>query len=324
MSVKFSALDCRESYTPDNENGPEPHVRGPARADASLLAPTEHSAAPVSPLPHGDSGGTSAGQRPDDTTALAFDHVTVAFDARKSSREVLRDVSFSVADGEFVSVVGQSGTGKTTVLRIAAGLLPPNAGTVHEGGRLVEGPPANVAFVFQDYTAALLPWRTVLKNVTLGLEGKLPAKERTARARAALDIVKLGDRGSDFPSQLSGGMKQRVQIARALALQPRMLLMDEPFGALDALTKSELQDQLQEVHAASGASILFVTHDVDEAVYLSDRIIVLSGRPATVALEIPVDLPRPRDHLTTKEAPEYLEVRHRVLTALRDDVDARE
>jgi NitT/TauT family transport system ATP-binding protein len=250
------------------------------------------------------------------TPALSFDGVDVAFHARGGSRPVLEHIDLTVGDGEFVSIVGHSGTGKTTLLRVAAGLLWPDRGAVSSGGRPVSGPPENIAFVFQDYSASLLPWRTVLRNVTLGLEGRLPRSERAARARAALALVGLGDRERDYPVQLSGGMKQRVQIARALALEPRTLLMDEPFGALDAMTKSQLQDELQALHGATGASIVFVTHDVDEAVYLSDRIVVLSGSPARVAREIDVTLARPRDQLTTKETPEYLDVRHQVYTAL--------
>ena len=170
--------------------------------------------------------------------------------------------------------------------------------------------------VFQNYAASLLPWRTIEKNVALGLEGKVEKAAMRERVAESLSMVGLADRATDYPWQMSGGMQQRVQLARALAIRPSGLLMDEPFGSLDAMTKTLLQDELQRVHQGTGATVVFVTHDVDEAVYLSDRVLVLEGNPATIAHEIPVDLPRPRDQLATKELPQYLKLRRTVYDEL--------
>jgi len=167
-------------------------------------------------------------------------------------------------------------------------------------------------FVFQNYAASLLPWRTIERNVALGLEDKASKSEIRERVAEALAMVGLSDRAKDYPWRLSGGMQQRVQLARALAMDASLLLMDEPFGALDAMTKAALQDELLQVHGRTGATIVFVTHDIDEAVYLSDRILVLGGSPATITREISVDLPRPRDQLVTKELPEFLRLRRAV------------
>ena len=238
----------------------------------------------------------------------------------KSARRILENVNFDVREGELVSIMGRSGTGKTTLLKVLGGLLDATPeSVVLAASRPVDGPPAGVSFVFQDYAASLLPWRTVARNVSLGLEGRLPKPEIEQRVSEALAMVGLADRRDDHPSQLSGGMQQRVQLARSLAMRASVLLMDEPFGSLDAMTKAGLQDELQDVHGTTGATILFVTHDIDEAIYLSDRILILDGSPATIAHEIAVDLERPRDQLATKELPNFLALRRTVFEAISGD-----
>lgn len=244
--------------------------------------------------------------------------VSVGFTKRREAHRVLEGVSFTVRRGEFVSILGPSGTGKTTLLRVLGGLHSAEPGSdVRFHGVPVTKPPEGAVVVFQDYRASLLPWRTVEKNVALGLEGKLSPALRRDRVANALDLVGLRDRAKDYPWRLSGGMQQRVQIARALAMEPEVLLMDEPFGSLDAMTKGQLQDGLQRIHQLTHTTVVFVTHDIEEAVYLSDRVLVLTGVPARVTREIVVDLPRPRDHITSKELPEYLDFRHAIHTAIR-------
>jgi NitT/TauT family transport system ATP-binding protein len=250
--------------------------------------------------------------------AFSCTDLYVEYSTRTGPLRVLEDVSFSCAPGEFLSILGPSGTGKTTLLRILAGLLAPGDGSSvsFEGERLA-GPNEGVAIVFQNYGASLLQWRTVERNVALGLEGRIGKVELTDRVSTALELVGLADRRDDYPWQLSGGMQQRVQIARALVMRPKVLLMDEPFGALDAMTKNQLQDELLRLRRVTGTTIVFVTHDVDEAVYLSDRLLVLSGKPARVTAEIVADLPSPRSQVTTKEDPRYLAARHAVYEALK-------
>ena len=242
----------------------------------------------------------------------------IEFDTPNGPHRVLDAVDLRVAPGEFVSIVGQSGTGKSTLLRILGGLERPAAGsTVRHRGKDVTSPPEGVLMVFQDYRGSLLPWRTVEKNVMLGIEKSTSGAERKERCQEALELVGLADRAKDHPWRLSGGMQQRVQIARSLAMRPEVLLMDEPFGALDAMTKEQLQDELLSVHAATGATIVFVTHDIEEAIYLSDRVLVLAGAPARVTEELTTPLPRPRDQMRTKELPDYLRLRQTAYTALR-------
>jgi len=231
----------------------------------------------------------------------------------------LNDVNLDIRAGDRVAIIGANGAGKTTLLRVLAGLLAPTPdSTVAFHGQPVDGPPEGAVFVFQNYAASLLSWRTVEHNVTLGLEGKVSKPEMQRRVAEALGMVGLADRAKDYPSRLSGGMQQRVQLARALAVGPSTLLMDEPFGALDAMTRGALQDELQGVQQRTGATVLFVTHDIDEAVYLSDRIVILDGSPATIAHQIEVDLPRPRDLLATRELPRFLKLRRTVHDAIVD------
>ena len=230
----------------------------------------------------------------------------------------LDDVSLSVRRGELIAVVGPSGSGKTTLLRCLAGLQPPTAGTVRLHGTPITDVPEALAIVFQDYGRSLFPWMTVSDNVAMPLRHRgLSAEERRRRVEAAIDEVGLAGQGDRHPWQLSGGMQQRVAIARAIAYRPEILLMDEPFGSVDAQTRADLQDQLLEVWAAHGSTIVLVTHDVDEAVYLADRVVLLSPPPTRVAAEIVVDLPRPRDQIETRALPGFVALRSEVARLVR-------
>ena len=209
----------------------------------------------------------------------------------------LDDASFTFERGEFVSFLGPSGCGKTTLLRIVAGLIPKTSGTVSVGGRDVTGPYGDYGFVFQ--SPSLMPWRNVLDNVLFPMEVlKKRTKQAVTRANELLELVGLDGFARSRPHQLSGGMQQRVSLCRALIHEPRLLLMDEPFGALDELTRLEMNDLLLKIRAETGASVLFVTHSISEAVYLADKVLVFSRRPARVALEIAVSLPAPRTQAT--------------------------
>ena len=258
---------------------------------------------------------TALGRTPIDEQSLVCQcrNLGVEFESSAGPRGILQGITADLHEGEFVSIMGRSGTGKTTLLRVLSGLLDPAPGSaVTFRGRPLHGPPEGAVFVFQNYAASLLPWRTIERNVALGLEDKASKSETRERVADALGMVGLKDRAKDYPWQLSGGMQQRVQLARALAMDACLLLMDEPFGALDAMTKASLQDELQRVHAQRRPTVAFVTHDIDEAVYLSDRILILGGSPATITRELVVDLPRPRDQLLTRELPAFLRLRRAV------------
>ena len=251
---------------------------------------------------------------------LRFDGVAI----RLGGREILSPTSVDVRQGEFVCIIGPSGCGKTTLLRAAAGFVKPSAGAVLRQGKPVTGPSREVAFVFQDYGRALLPWRTVAANVSLALEAaQVPPAERPARVARVLATVGLSDHAGKYPAQLSGGMQQRVQIARCLAQQAELLLMDEPFGALDAMTREGLQDELARLQREQGLTVMFVTHDLEEALYLGDRVIALRAHPApgrpSLAAMVEVPLPRPRDQLATKESPEFLRLRRELYRFLGHD-----
>ena len=241
---------------------------------------------------------------------LEFDRVGI----RLGGREILSPTSFRAEKGQFISIIGPSGCGKTTLLRAAAGFVQPTGGQVARNGRPITGPSREVAFVFQDYGRALLPWRTVERNVALALEAaRVSTAEHAARIAQVLDTVGLSAHAQKFPAQLSGGMQQRVQIARCLAQQPEVMLMDEPFGALDAMTRESLQDELARLVRERGLTVLFVTHDLEEALYLGDRVLALRANPSperpSLAALIDVPLPRPREQLSTKEHPEFLRLR---------------
>jgi NitT/TauT family transport system ATP-binding protein len=228
------------------------------------------------------------------------------------------EVTFGVRTGEVVSIVGPSGAGKTTVLRLVAGLLEPTSGSVTIEGVPVTGPPAEVAVVFQDYSRSLLPWLTVRGNVMLPMRAKgLSRAEARTAAQEALASVGLADAAGKRPRELSGGMQQRVALARALAYRPKLLVMDEPFASVDAQTRMDLEDLVLPLRDVYGVTILLVTHDIDEAVYLSDRIVVLCRAPATVLRVVDVDLPLPRSQTATKELPGFARLRHEVLDLVR-------
>jgi len=225
----------------------------------------------------------------------------------------LRDVSFGVAESEFLCVVGRSGCGKSTLLNIVAGFLAPTKGEIRIAGRTVSGRGLDRGIVFQDF-AQLFPWRTAQRNVEFGLEMKgVPRAERAKTAQRFLELVNLEAFAAAYPHELSGGMQQRVAIARALAYNPSVLLMDEPFAALDALTRDEMQSMLVHVWRETRKTIVYVTHNVAEAVYLADRIVVLTPHPGTLRAEIRIPLPRPRDVLSV----EFLEYQKQVVSYLR-------
>ena len=256
------------------------------------------------------------------TPILTFNQVAIHL----GGREILSPTSFDVARGEFVCIVGPSGCGKTTLLRAATGLLSPSAGEVRRHGQLVTQPMREVAFVFQDYGRALRPWRTVQGNVSLALEAAgVPAAERPASISSVLGKVGLLKHADKFPVQLSGGMQQRVQIARCLAQKPEVLMMDEPFGALDALTRQNLQDELARLVRDESLTVLFVTHDLEEAIYLGDRVIALQANPGpgrpSLARMMDVKIARPRDQLSTKEHPEFLKLRRELFAFIEHSHD---
>jgi len=232
------------------------------------------------------------------------------------TRKILTDISFEVHRGEFVTIVGPSGTGKTTLVRVLGGLTPCTSGSVRFNGREVDAPPEGVVIVFQDYAHALLQWRTVVRNVAFGIEGRVTACELRDRVSSALRLVGLEGYDDDFPWQLSGGMQQRVQIARALAVRPAVLLMDEPFAALDAMTKASLQDELLRVKHETDCSIVFITHDIEEAVYLGDRVAVINGSPGTIRQTFDITLGKPRDQIMTRQTAEFLKFRYAVHQAI--------
>ena len=229
------------------------------------------------------------------------------------THEVLREIDVEIGEGEFVCVIGPSGCGKTTLLRILAGLIRASRGSVNYRGEVQTEPASDIAIVFQDYANALLPWRTAAANVSLALEAAgIPRAERKDRIAALLEKVGLSKHADKYPSEMSGGMQQRLQIARCLAQNPSVILMDEPFGALDAMTRQKLQDEILSIVADSNVTAFFVTHDLEEAIYLGDRVIALEPNPGRIAELIDIPLARPRNQLTTREEPEFLALRRRL------------
>jgi NitT/TauT family transport system ATP-binding protein len=234
---------------------------------------------------------------------------------------VAANISFDVKAGEIVSIVGPSGCGKTTLLKALAGLIRPTGGTIRFQGKVVQGVPDRLAIVFQEYGRSLLPWTTVNGNIELPLRYQsIPSDERRRRVAESLQAVDLSGFGERYPWQLSGGMQQRVAIARALAYQPKLLLMDEPFASVDAQTRADLEDLVATLRDRFGITMVLVTHDIDESVYLSDRVIVLSRSPTTVLAQVDIELPRPRDQIKTKAMQQFVEKRSEIAQMIRRPV----
>ena len=249
--------------------------------------------------------------------ALEASGVTKLYAKNGRSLSILDVERFSVREGEFITVIGPSGCGKSTFLHILGGFIKADAGSIRVHGEEVSGPGPDRGMMFQEF--ALFPWRTVAGNVSWGLEAQgMPKAQIEAVVPKYLGLMGLGDFGHHFPAELSGGMKQRVALARVLAFDPKVLLMDEPFGALDAQTRETMQEELTRLWERTGKTIVFVTHDIDEAVYLGDRVVVLSARPARILEEVRIELPRPRG-LEVKKSVRCLEYRNYIWDLIRSE-----
>ena len=235
------------------------------------------------------------------------------YEGKSRTVEAVRDLTFTLEKGELVCLVGPSGCGKTTLLKIMSGLLEPTAGQVVLEGKRVEGPPPGMSIVFQEYGRSLFPWMSVRDNVELPLkQKKVPAARRRELVAESLSAVGLGDVHGAYPWQLSGGMQQRVAIARAIAYEPQVLLMDEPFAAVDAQTRADLEDLIRDLWHRFRVTTLFVTHDIDEAVYLGQRVLILSNSPTVIREDLTIDLPDQRDQLHTRSSARFAELRAQV------------
>jgi NitT/TauT family transport system ATP-binding protein len=282
-------------------------------------------------MPHGGSSclGTQA---PDLVCAVSaskppvakFDHVSLSFDTPNGTLKVLDDVSYEISEGEFVSIIGPSGCGKTTMLNMLAGFQTPTTGSVTFDGRPISGPGPERGVIFQDY--GVFPWLTVRDNIAFGLKLKanhVSIKERHDICDHYLALMGLSDFANSYPKHLSGGMRQRLAIARAYAVKPKFLLMDEPFGALDAQTRSNMQNLLLQVLSTEGKTVMLITHSVDEAIYLSSRIIVVTARPARIKRIIDVKFPYPRQE-AIQELPEFGEIRKTVRELVMSEYQAQQ
>jgi NitT/TauT family transport system ATP-binding protein len=277
------------------------------------LAPATHRAQRMSVI------ATMKGGQQVGTPLLTVTDLSKSFDGKEGPVKAVGRISFSVLENEFVSVVGPSGCGKTTLLRCIAGLMRPSTGNVRLRGKDIAGTPRNMAVVFQDYARSLLPWLTVRKNVLLPLRNRAEILDKPAAMREALDAVGLARFAEHYPWQLSGGMQQRVAIARALAYQPTVLLLDEPMASVDAQTRADLEDLILEVRRRFRMTVLLVTHDIDESVYMSDRVVVLTAAPSTVKQTLAIDLPSPRSQVHTKAMADFSTLRTEVYLAIRSN-----
>ncbi|BCT74340.1 ABC transporter [Sinomonas cyclohexanicum] len=246
--------------------------------------------------------------------------LSMSYGAGASFNPILADLDLDIAAGEFVAIVGPSGVGKTTLLRCLSGLIRPQSGTITVSGDVIDGPHPDLAVVFQDYSRSLMPWMTTLENIAFPLQGKGMGKaERNAAAEKNLTAVGLAGQGHKYPWEMSGGMQQRVAIARALAYEAKVLLMDEPFASVDAQTRFDLEDLVLNLQQELGVTILLVTHDIDEALYLADKVVVIANKPAMVVDVIETGFGDQRDQLETKADPRFAEARARIMHRLRKD-----
>jgi NitT/TauT family transport system ATP-binding protein len=253
---------------------------------------------------------------------LRVEHLGKTYGEGKQAVEAIGDLAFEVHEKEFVCIVGPSGCGKTTLLKCMSGLLEPTRGEVRLHDQPIDGPPERMALVFQEYSRSLFPWMTIRQNVAFPLRRKQVDKDKLVEE--AIESVGLSGFADRYPWELSGGMQQRVAIARALAYQPEILLMDEPFASVDAQTRADLEDLVLDLRRRYGVTVVFVTHDIDESVYLGDRVIVLTPAPTTVQEVCEVGLPEPRDQVETKELPEFARLRAHVYRSIKRRGQARE
>lgn len=253
-----------------------------------------------------------------DMAIVSVSHLKKVYESKERRVEAIGDLSFDVQPGDFTCIVGPSGAGKTTFLKCLAGLLAPTSGSIRVSGHEVTGPPEEMAVVFQEYGRSLFPWKTVRQNIELPLqERKVPKEQITRMVDAALEAVSLGGVGNSYPWQLSGGMQQRVAIARAVAYQSKVMVLDEPFAAVDAQTRADLEDLMLRLWSELGLTVIFVTHDIDEAMYLGQRVLVLSMSPTRVLDDVPVDIPGPRTQALTRVEPRFAELRTRVYAGIQ-------